>query len=99
LKQCVNLIIKTDVAILRVPRLAHAYINDHATFNAIAKFDTALMAQPVWAERPLTERFDAALRAYETIHGQLTHAEPIELTDEVLGMIARDAYERCAKKL
>jgi len=97
LKQCVDSTIKTDVAILRVPRLAHAYINDHVTFRAIAKIDTALMNQSVWAEQPLTERFDAALRAYETIHGQLPHAEPIELTDEVLGMIARDAYDRCTK--
>jgi len=67
--------VATEEAIASIPKLAHVRNTDPATFAAIAQIDTALMAQSAWQDRPLNERFSAALRAYEAAHGPLSVAQ------------------------
>lgn len=67
----VQAVISVEDAINAVPKLAHVRATDPDTFTAIAALDTTLGRQAAWKDRPLSDRFDAAVRMYETANGNI----------------------------
>lgn len=67
----VQAVISVEDAINAVPKLAHIRATDPATFTAVAEIDTILGKQAAWKDRPLTDRFDAAVRMYEAANGAI----------------------------
>ena len=51
------------------PKLAHLRATDPAAFNDLADIDTMLRDRAAWKDKPLAERFDAAVRMYEAANG------------------------------
>jgi len=64
-------VVSVEDAIEAHPKLVHIRANDPATFMAIAEIDTTLGKQPGWKDKPLTERFGAAVRMYEAANGDI----------------------------
>lgn len=62
-----------EQAIAENPKLLHVRTHDAQRFNEIAALDTHLRTQPEWGNKPMGDRFAAAVRAYEALSG------PIEL--------------------
>lgn len=60
-----------EEAIAAVPKLSHVRTEDPAAYNQIAELDTALRAQPKWQDKPMQERFEAAVRMYEAANGAI----------------------------
>jgi len=67
----VQAVISVEDAINAVPKLAHVRATDPDTFTAIAALDTTLGKQAAWKDRPLSDRFDAAVRMYEAANGDI----------------------------
>lgn len=63
--------VSVEDAIAANPTLYHVRQHDPATFTAIAQFDTMLQQQDQWKDKPLPERFGAALRMYEAANGAI----------------------------
>lgn len=70
-EQRVQHVVSVEDAIAAHPKLVHIRANDPATFMAIAEIDTTLGKQPNWKDKPLTERFGAAVRMYEAANGAI----------------------------
>lgn len=58
-------------AIAAVPKLAHVRAHDAETFNGIAAMDKVLIGQPQWAGKPMSQRFEAAVRMYEAAYAPI----------------------------
>lgn len=67
----VQAVISVEDAINAVPKLSHIRASDPAAFDAVAQFDTILGQQEAWKNRPLTDRFGAAVRMYEAANGDI----------------------------
>jgi len=67
----VQAVMTVEDAINATPKLAHVRTNDPATFSAIAGLDTMLGGQVAWKDKPLTDRFAAAVRMYEAANGAI----------------------------
>lgn len=68
-----------ESAIASVPKLAHLREHDPDAFNEVASIDGYLRARPEWADKPMSERFIAAVRMHEAQTGaaiQLPTAAP-----------------------
>ncbi|MAO49847.1 MAG: hypothetical protein CML16_03065 [Pusillimonas sp.] len=77
-----------EEAIAEVPKLSHVRTNDPEKYNEIAEFDQMLRAQSKWHSRPMKERFEAAVRMYESANG------PIELPGSSGGQPDDEATEQ-----
>jgi len=67
----VQAVISVEDAINAVPKLAHVRATDPDTFMAIAALDTTLGKMATWKDRPLSDRFEAAVRMYEAANGDI----------------------------
>lgn len=74
----VQAVVAVEDAINAVEKLAYVRANDPTTFTVIAGLDTMLSKQAAWKDKPLADRFDAAVRMYEVANGEIdlpeTHA-------------------------
>lgn len=53
------------------PKLLHLRTHDAQRFNEIAALDGHLRARPEWADKPMADRFAAAIRAHEALNGEI----------------------------
>lgn len=70
-EQQVQALVSVEDTIQSIPKLAHLRATAPAEFNEVAAIDTMLRAKPAWKDKPLSERFDAALRMYEAENGAI----------------------------
>ncbi|MNY10369.1 hypothetical protein D3C86_1433440 [compost metagenome] len=70
-EQQVQALVSVEDTIQSIPKLAHLRVNAPAEFNEVAAIDSMLRAKPAWKDKPLSERFDAALRMYEAANGAI----------------------------
>ena len=63
--------VSTEDAIAAIPKLVHVRTNDRAAYTEIAQIDTTLAGQPRWQGKSLQERFEAAVRMYEAVNGDI----------------------------
>ncbi|MCP2517411.1 hypothetical protein M5J07_20900 [Achromobacter mucicolens] len=70
-EQQVQALVSVEDTIQSIPKLAHLRATAPAEFNEVAAIDTMLRAKPAWKDKPLSERFDAALRMYEAENGTI----------------------------
>ena len=70
-EQQVQALVSVEDAIQSIPKLAHLRDSAPEQFSEVAAIDTMLRANAAWKDKPLPERFDAALRMYEAGHGAI----------------------------
>lgn len=70
-EQQVQAIVSVEDTIQANQKLAHLRTTDPAAFNEVADIDSMLRSRPAWKDKPLAERFDAALRMYEAERGTI----------------------------
>ncbi|GEM_PF-1279820 len=80
-EQRVQALVSVEDAIAAHPKLVHTRAHDPVAFGAIAQIDTVLAKQERWKDKPLDERFGAAVRMYEAANGAIelpgtTQAQP-----------------------
>ena len=87
-EQQVQALVSVEDTIQANPKLAHLRATDPAAFNDLADIDTMLRDRAAWKDKPLAERFDAAVRMYEAANGaielpgQATKAAPAQPADQ-----------------
>lgn len=70
-EQQVQAIVSVEDTIQANQKLAHLRTTDPAAFNEVADIDSMLRSRAAWKDKPLAERFDAALRMYEAERGTI----------------------------
>lgn len=75
-EQQVQALVTVEDTIVSIPKLAHLRTTAPAEFNEVAAIDAMLRAKPAWQDKPLAERFGAALRMYEAEHGAIELPDP-----------------------
>lgn len=75
-EQQVQALVSVEDAIQSIPKLAHLRDSAPEQFGEVAAIDTMLRSNAAWKDKPLTERFDAALRMYEAGHGAIELPSP-----------------------
>lgn len=75
-EQQVQALVTAEDTIVSIPKLAHLRTTAPAEFNEVAAIDAMLRAKPAWQDKPLAERFGAALRMYEAEHGAIELPDP-----------------------
>lgn len=75
-EQQVQALVTVEDTIVSIPKLAHLRTTAPAEFNEVATIDAMLRAKPAWQDKPLAERFGAALRMYEAEHGAIELPDP-----------------------
>jgi len=70
-EQQVQALVTVEDTIQSIPKLAHLRATDPAAFNEIAEIDSMLRTRPAWKDKPLSERFDAAVRMFEVERGTI----------------------------
>lgn len=72
----VQALVTVEDTIVSIPKLAYIRATAPAAFNEVATIDAMLRAKPSWQDKPLAERFGAALRMYEAEHGAIELPAP-----------------------
>lgn len=70
-EQQVQALVSVEDTIQANPKLAHIRATDPAAFNEVADIDSMLRSRAAWKDKPLAERFDAAVRMYEAERGTI----------------------------
>lgn len=94
-EQQVQALVSVEDTIQANPKLAHLRATDPAAFNDLADIDTMLRDRAAWKDKPLAERFDAAVRMYEAANGaielpgQATKAAPAQQPADQAARVAQ----------
>ena len=93
-EQQVQALVSVEDTIQANPKLAHLRATDPAAFNDLADIDTMLRDRAAWKDKPLAERFDAAVRMYEAANGAIEL--PGQATKAAPAQPSRSSRPRCA---
>ncbi|MGE8688619.1 MAG: hypothetical protein ACN6PJ_15865 [Achromobacter sp.] len=70
-EQQVQALVSIEDTIQANQKLAHLRATDPAAFNEVADIDSMLRSRAAWKDKPLSERFEAAVRMYEAERGTI----------------------------